>query len=72
MAENSLLYNKYRPILFSQVGGNREVTDIMKNLVKNNEMRNVHTIISGCVTSDTILKVRVKPKKGNKIPLIKL
>lgn len=47
MKTNTLLYNKYRPIRFDEVAGNAEVTDLLKNMLKNGEVENSHFIFSG-------------------------
>ena len=47
MAINSLLYNKYRPSRFDEVAGNLEITEVLRNLVKNKGYKNAHLILSG-------------------------
>lgn len=72
MATNTLLYNKYRPKKFSEVAGNKEITNILQGLVRNNNIRNIHYVLSGCITEDTLLHVRLKKKEGAITPIIKV
>lgn len=44
---NSLLYNKYRPKVFEDVGGNEPIRDLLKNLVRNKAYKNTHFIFHG-------------------------
>jgi DNA polymerase III subunit gamma/tau len=47
MKTNTLLYNKFRPIRFDEVGGNDQITELLKNMVANKEIANSHFIFSG-------------------------
>lgn len=69
MKTNTLLYNKYRPVRFDEVGGNANVTEVLKNMVANKEVANSHFIFSGCVTEDTTIKIRVR-KSDNTLPIV--
>lgn len=44
---NTMLYNLERPKLFAEVGGNKEITELLRLLIKNGEWKNAHFIFSG-------------------------
>lgn len=65
MATNTLLYNKYRPKKFSEVAGNKEITDILQGLVRNNNIRNIHYCLSGTAGTGKTTTSRILAKAIN-------
>lgn len=65
MTTNTLLYNKYRPLKFSEVAGNKETSDILRGLIRNNQVRNTHFILAGSAGSGKTTTARILARAIN-------
>lgn len=68
MKDLDTLQTRYRPDKWGNIIGQEHITDVLRGILKNQTFHYTRSyILSGCITEDTKLRIRVRKKKGANI-----